>query len=114
MLTLFTTRTFPVFFTLTLRKRFWLDGAQEGVDEGRDGTRGAAHRVEVDGLSEVGLCGPLAARVLGGWLGQAETQQQGYSTGPERSAVEAHRVCRHCGRRERNRLVKGSELEHHL
>lgn len=57
---------FHVFFTLTLRKRVWLDGTQEGVNEGRDGISGAAHCVEVDGLSEVRRCGYLAARVLGG------------------------------------------------
>lgn len=63
------------------------------MDEGPDGMRGAAHHVEVDGLSEVGRCRPLAASVLGGWLGQGETQQQGYGTGPQRSALEAHRGC---------------------
>lgn len=86
-----------MFFTLTLRKRVGLDGAQEGLYEGLDGMRGAAHYVKVDGLSEVRRWGHLAARVLGGRLGQAETQQQGYGTGPERSAGEAHRVCRRSG-----------------
>lgn len=105
---------FCVFFTLTLRKRVWLDGVQEEVDEDLDGLWAAAHRVEVDGLSEVCRCGSLAVRVLGGWLGRDETQQQGYCTGPQPSAMDAHRACGHRGRPERNRLDnEDSELEHH-